>query len=159
MRHSCLLFPLLLAACGGEVVFQGSSPVPEGRWHRDHRPVFDFDIHDTVAQHDVYLDIRHTGDYPYSSLHLFVQLDTPHGKRVVDTVEGPLADPLGRWYGKGLGFIFADRFQARVLYRMDNRFPRKGRYTVSLEQAMRTEEIPGVLDVGISIERSDNGRR
>ena len=70
------------------------------------------------------------------------------------TVECLLADPSGRWYGKGLGFIFSDRYQAHVLYKLNNRFPAPGRYSITLEQAMRTDELKGILDVGISVERS-----
>lgn len=157
--HTAIFLLLALAACTGHVFYQGSSTIPNGVWDRSFVPSFTFDVQDTVSEHDVYIDLRHTGEYPFSSLHLFVRLTTPNGRMVVDTVECPLADPTGRWYGKGLGFIFADRFQARVLYRMGNRFPRKGIYTVSLEQAMRTESLQGVLDAGISIERSGEGPR
>ena len=73
---------------------------------------------------------------------------------ITDTVECTLADPSGRWFGKGLGFISSDRFQAHVLYKLRNRFPRKGRYTLMLEQAMRTQKLQGVIDVGVSVERS-----
>ena len=76
---------------------------------------------------------------------------------MVDTVECTLADGTGRWYGKGTGFIFSDRFQAHVLYKLRNRFPRSGRYTLTLEQAMREEKLSGVIDVGISVERSKQG--
>ncbi|MFN3875215.1 MAG: gliding motility lipoprotein GldH, partial [Flavobacteriales bacterium] len=64
-----------------------------------------------------------------------------------------LADPAGRWLGKGTGFIFASR-HAKVLYRWGNTFPASGRYTMRIEQAMRDNPLPGVIDVGVSIERS-----
>ena len=65
-----------------------------------------------------------------------------------------LADPTGRWYGKGTGFIFANRaVDAKVLYKTGNRFPAAGHYVIRLEQAMRTERLEGVMDVGVSVER------
>ena len=143
---------LLLAACTGHVAFQESTAVPDGIWRRSWQPQFTFDITDTVAPKDIYLDIRHTGDYPFSNIFLFTTLQGPDGRSYTDTVECTLADPVGRWYGKGTGFIFSDRFQAHVLYCMNNRFPHTGRYAFTLEQAMRTEELPGVIDVGISVE-------
>ncbi len=123
-------------------------------WERGFAPEFTFDVVDTVSKHDLFIDIRHTGDYRFSDLYLFVDLRGPDNRHMRDTVECLLADPTGRWYGKGLGFIFADRYEAHVLYRLGNRFPRAGRYTMRLEQAMRTEELPGVIDVGVSVERS-----
>lgn len=145
---------VLLAGCGEEVVYQADVPVPEGAWDRGFKPEFSFDIADTVRQHDVYIDIRHTGDYPFSDLFLFVDLKGPGGRAMRDTVECLLADPTGRWYGKGTGFLFADRHDAKVLYKLHNRFPAIGRYSMRLEQAMRTEQLPGVIDVGVSVERS-----
>lgn len=140
--------------CTENVVFQASEPVPAETWERGFVPEFSFEVVDTVNKHDLFIDIRHTGDYPFSDLYLFVDLKGPDNRHIRDTVECLLADPTGRWYGKGLGFIFADRYEAHVLYRLGNRFPRVGRYTIRLEQAMRTEELPGVIDVGVSVERS-----
>jgi gliding motility-associated lipoprotein GldH len=145
---------VLLAGCSDEVVYQADVPVPEGAWGREFKPEFSFEIADTERQHDVYIDIRHTGDYPFSDLFLFVDLKGPGGRAMRDTVECLLADPTGRWYGKGTGFLFADRHDAKVLYKLHNRFPAIGRYSMRLEQAMRTEQLPGVIDVGVSVERS-----
>ena len=41
-----------------------------------------------------------------------------------------------------------------MLYKLGDRFPAAGEYTITLEQAMRTEKLNGVLDVGISVVRS-----
>lgn len=149
-----LLGCCMLSACGEGVVFQEDAQTPKGIWERGWNPAFSFDINDTLAAHDVFLDVRHTGDYPFSNLFAFVKLTGPDGGQLIDTVECTLADAQGRWYGKGAGFIRSDRFDAHVLYRSRNRFPRKGRYTIALEQVMRVEELNGIIDVGVSIERS-----
>jgi gliding motility-associated lipoprotein GldH len=149
-----ILLTALLCACTDAPVFQADEPIPEGAWDRSYKPVFEFDITDTVSKHDVFIDVRHTGDYAFSDLFLFVDLNGPGGRSIRDTVECLLAEPSGKWYGKGLGFIFADRYQAHVLYKLGNRFPANGRYSIRLEQAMRTERLQGILDVGVSIELS-----
>jgi gliding motility-associated lipoprotein GldH len=145
---------LLLVGCDGDTVHQSDLPVEGGVWDRAWKPEFTVDITDTVSPHNVYIDLRHTGDYPYSDLFLFITATGPGMGTVRDTVDCLLADPLGRWYGKGQGFIFADRVEAEVLYQINRRFPRKGRYTFQLEQAMRTERLPGVIDVGLSVKRA-----
>lgn len=152
--RSGIILLILLSGCTDRVVYQSDVAIPSGSWNRDLRPEFSFEVTDTVSNHDLYIDIRHTGDYPFQDLFLFMDLSGPGGRHLRDTVECLLADPTGRWFGKGQGFIFADRFKAHVLFKMRNRFPVAGRYTVRLEQAMRTEELAGVLDVGISVERS-----
>ena len=150
---------LLVAGCTSHVVFQQDAEVPNGIWARSWKPQFSFDIKDTVAQRNIYLDIRHTGEYRFSNIYVFTTLQGPDGHAFTDTVECTLADPSGRWFGKGTGFIFSDRFQAHVLYRMNNRFPRSGRYVFTLEQAMRTDELKGVIDVGVSVEEAQGQRR
>jgi len=150
-----LLLPcLVLAGCAENVLFQEDAQVPDGRWERGWNPTFHFDVDDTLRPHNIFLDLRHTGDYPYSNIYTFITLKGPDGGQLVDTVECTLADPTGRWYGQGEGFIHSYR-KAHVLYKLRNRFPRKGRYSITLEQAMRVDSLPGVIDVGVSIERAD----
>jgi gliding motility-associated lipoprotein GldH len=148
---------LLLAGCDGDIVHQSDMPVEGAAWDRAWKPAFAVDITDTISAHNVFIDIRHTGDYPYSDLYLFITATGPGLPTTRDTVECLLADPTGKWYGKGQGFIFADRVEAEVLYQVNRRFPRKGRYTFQLEQAMRDERLPGVIDVGLSVKRAPTG--
>lgn len=135
-------------------MYQADTAIPNGAWENTLKPTFSFDITDTLSGHNVFIDVRHTGDYAYSNLYLFVDLEGPGGRTKRDTVECLLADPMGRWLGKGTGFIFASRTRdAKVLYRLGNRFPQAGRYAITLEQAMRDDPLPGIIDVGVSIER------
>lgn len=154
-KHSLIACAsLLLAGCADNVVYQADTTIPNGAWENTLKPSFSFDITDTLNGHNVFIDVRHTGDYAYSNLYLFVDLEGPVGRTKRDTVECLLADPMGRWHGKGTGFIFASRTRdAKVLYRMGNRFPQAGRYSITLEQAMRDNPLPGIIDVGVSIER------
>jgi len=144
----------LFIGCAEPPVFQADLPIPTGAWDRTFKPSFTFEVQDTLAKHDVFIDVRHTGDYPFSDLYLFVDLAGPGGRHARDTVQCLLADPSGVWFGKGQGFIFADRYEAHVLYKLGNRFPVSGTYTITMEQAMRTEKLIGVLDVGLSVMRS-----
>lgn len=153
-----LLLLVTLAACGRTEIYQSDVPLPAHGWHNVYAPTFCFGITDTVSHHDVFIDVRHTGDYPYNDLYLFVDLTDPAGRVWRDTVECQLADPMGQWYGRGTGYIFADRFQAHILYRLGDRFPRSGRYCLRLEQAMRHDTLHGVLDVGVSISPSQARR-
>jgi gliding motility-associated lipoprotein GldH len=159
VNRASIAFALILASalvgCSEPPVFQADMPVPGEVWGRTFKPTFAFDIADTVSRHDLYIDVRHTGDYAYSDLFLFVDLEGPGGRSVRDTVECLLADPTGNWYGRGTGFILARRtLDAKILYKLGNRFPASGRYSITLEQAMRTEDLAGVIDVGVSVERS-----
>ena len=86
---------LLMVGCTEHVVFQEVAEVPGGSWSRSWKPQFAFDITDTLAQRDIYLDIRHTGDYRFSNIYIFTTLQGPGGHSFTDTVECTLAVPLG----------------------------------------------------------------
>lgn len=66
-----------------------------------------------------------------------------------DTIECTLADKSGKWLGKGSG-RYRDN---RILIRDDIRFPRKGEYTLRLNQAMREEVLEGISEAGVRLEK------
>jgi gliding motility-associated lipoprotein GldH len=111
---------------------------------------FEADIQDTLSLHNIYLQVRHTTEYPMSNLYMFVHIKSPTGQQLSDTVNMTLAAPDGRWIGKGNGNIR----ELMLLYRKQTLFRVPGTYIISLEQAMRSEELP-VTDVGVRIERSN----
>ena len=105
-------------------------------------------MNDTVSLHNIYLQVRHTVDYPLSNLYMFVLLKGPSGQFVRDTVNMVLAAPDGSWTGTGTGKLK----ELRLLYRQQIRFNEPGTYSIFMEQAMRRSELP-VTDVGVRIER------
>jgi gliding motility-associated lipoprotein GldH len=86
-----------------------------------------------------------------SNLYLFVTTTAPSGHSVRDTVEVILADEKGKWLGSGLG----DIWDLQQLYKQNVRFAQRGKYRFEYEQAMRTEKLPFVLDVGLRVEKAD----
>jgi gliding motility-associated lipoprotein GldH len=49
-----------------------------------------------------------------------------------------------------------DIWDNRALFRERMRFPQSGRYTFEIEQAMRQNPLPQIMDVGLRIERYDD---
>ena len=142
----------ILLSCNPGRIYEKNSMIPDGVWNR-HEPVtFEVQIEDTLSMHDLYINVRNTSLYPMRNLFLFVRTTAPSGHAVTDTVEIILADEKGRWYGSGLG----DIWDLSQLYKQNIRFAQKGTYSFSCEQAMRTENLPFILDVGLRIEKSDN---
>jgi len=146
-----LLTVLLIAACNGDVVYERNERIPGSEWSRYHIPVFEVEITDTLNAHNLLINLRNTGEYPRSNLFLFISATSPVGAFTRDTLELVLAEPSGRWKGRGFGSVWQNRF----FYRQNVRFPERGKYTFEVEQAMRIDDLPGILDVGLRIERSD----
>ena len=107
-------------------------------------------VDDTVGFYDLFINLRNENSYRYSNLYLFVEINFPNGKTSRDTVECPLADPTGRWYGSGLG----DLYDNRILYKRQRQFPLAGEYSIMIEQAMRDSVLRGISDVGFRLARS-----
>ena len=141
---------LLFWSCDNNVVYEKNIAIPGQTWKADFQPAFEFQIEDTTAFYNFYVNIRNNTDYPYRNLYLFVHSFLPGNLTATDTIEVYLADREGKWLGKGLGKIKESRF----FLKQHLIFPRKGRYTIQLEQAMRRENLPGIEDIGIRIEKA-----
>ncbi len=137
-----------MGGCDPNMVYDHFEPTGNGTWSWDEPLTFRVDMTDTVHAYNIYVNVRHTKDYPKSNLYVFLDILSPAGSQIRDTVNIGITDSRGKWLGNGFGNIKL----VRKLYRQDVRFAVPGTYTFRLEQAMRLEEVP-VTDVGIRIEK------
>jgi gliding motility-associated lipoprotein GldH len=149
MTAKLLVVLFLTIACNPDIVYENNVRMPGDKWSRYHIPVFEVEIADTLNPHDLFINLRNTGEYPRSNLFLFISAKSPQGAFTRDTLELVLAEPSGKWKGKGFGSIWQNRF----FYRQNVRFPETGIYIIEIEQAMRLEELPGILDMGLRVEK------
>lgn len=152
IRHIALLVAgallISLASCDQSRVYEGSRQIGS-MWSKDSLARFEVSIDDTLSTNSVYVTLRNASSYPFSNIYLFVTTVAPSGAYVRDTMECALADDTGRWIGKG----FAKYWDSRFAMRKNVKFPEKGTYSFTIQQGMRLEELPGIHDVGIRIER------
>lgn len=139
----------VFSSCDPLRVYEENKAIDGGSWNVNDKKVFEFVMDDTISPHNLFINVRHRGDYPYSNLYLFLRTERPDGKNSVDTVECILQDNEGRWLGKGIG----DLYDNRLFFRSGARFPVKGKYVFTFEQAMRREELPHIADVGLRVEK------
>ena len=126
----------------------------DAKWATSDRAVMEFEVSDTVSQHNFYLNVRNTEAYPYRNLYVFVKTEFPNGKSSRDTVGVILADASGRWLGSGNGYLSSSQHLSNtIMYQYNKRFPLKGSYKVEIEQAMRVDTLEGIRNVGLKIER------
>jgi len=143
-----LIHLFILFACDPGMVYHQFRKVEGGTWRWEDPKRFRVNISDTTHMHNIYLQVRHTVDYPLRNLYLFVQVEGPGGRQLRDTVNLVVAEPDGTWKGKGVSKLK----ELRLLYRKGTIFGDTGTYTFTLEQGMRTPALP-VTDVGVRIER------
>jgi len=140
----------VLSSCDDNSIYDHNETVGEP-WAAENRAIFDFNITDTLTAFDFYLNIRNSTDYNNSNLLLFIRTDFPDGRFSVDTAEIFLADIKGHWLGKGYGEVKDNQ----ILFRKKGRFPMKGNYRLTFEQAMRSKNLVGIRSVGIRIVESE----
>ena len=107
MRNPLILAVLVLLlhcfSCDPGMVYDQFERVEQGMWTWQDAKEFEADISDTVSMHNIYLQVRHTTEYPMSNLYMFVHILSPAGQQLTDTVNMILAAPDGKWTGKGNG--------------------------------------------------------
>lgn len=146
----CVLI-LFFTACDTSRVYEVNHKIPESLWSSTNTLQYQVQITDTLLPHNVYINVRNAGMYPFSNLFMFLTTRFPQGQIDRDTLEIILATPEGKWMGDGLGDIWDNR----VLLKSGVRFPQAGEYVFELTQAMRMDPLPGIMDAGIRIEKSD----
>lgn len=146
-----LLSVIFFTACDPGLVFEKNKKMDNATWNSTDIVKFNVTIPDTVTGYNYYINIRNTTEYGFSNLFMFVKTVYPDGKISVDTAECYLADIQGRWLGKGKGRIIDNR----ILFRKKVRFPQAGVYSFEYEQGMRVNQLYGIEDIGIRIEKSE----
>jgi gliding motility-associated lipoprotein GldH len=151
-RLMVMLMPcifIILAGCDSRTIYDNTKSIPDDVWKSDQIIRFDIPLEDTVNIYKFYINLRHTTSYRYANIFLFINTTFPDGTSARDTVECILADPSGKWVGKGISNIRDNQ----VLLRRGLRFPQKGKYIFEFEQAMREPELEGVINIGLRIVR------
>lgn len=138
-----------LAACKSGAVYDNNKSIKDDVWKSGEIIRFDVKLEDTVNIHKFYLNLRHSTSYRFANIFLFINTTFPDGREARDTVECILADPSGKWLGKGI----SDIRDNQLLLRRGLRFPQVGTYVFEFEQAMREPELDGIKDIGLRISR------
>lgn len=143
------LIVILFTACDKNQVYEENRMMENGTWNSRKPALFDVRIDDLLTRYNILLNVRNSPDYPYSNLYLFLTTTYPDGMKSRDTLELTLADYDGRWLGSGMGSVKFSRF----LLKKGVRFSQKGVYRFEMEQAMRVNDLEGIRDIGLRIEK------
>jgi gliding motility-associated lipoprotein GldH len=144
-----VILSLFCASCNKNVVYSKYITFDNNEWYVKNKANFEVEITDLESFHDVSVMVRHADSYPYNNLFLFLDTKYPDGKTRRDTLECILANSKGEWLGNGAG----DIFDITIPLKKNVRFPMKGKYEFSFEQAMRTDPLPLIMDLGFEIKR------
>jgi len=145
---------ILFSACDNSRVYEHNIDFSDRSWQVTDTALFDFQIRDTAAKYNVYYNVRNTIDYPYARLFIHYSLTDSLGnalsKKLInnDLFDQKTGQPNGN---SGLGDIYDHQF----LLLEKVAFARQGKYHIKLEQFMRQDTLPGVIAVGVRVEKSE----
>ena len=152
MRNLALVITIVMfISCDSSIVFEEYKSFENQKWNTDSAAFFNYSITDTTSINTVKIKLRHTVEYEFQNLFLFIEAD------VIDTVELMLANKEGMWLGSGIGDVREFEFE----YQNAKLFSKKGNYYFKIEQAMRygmaekIQVLNNVLAVGLSIEKQN----
>jgi len=150
-RRFCiaLLGATLIQACDDNRVVDVFYPIKGKAWEYNDVKTVEVNITDTSSRCNVYLNLRHTGDYEWQNLYLRVKVASPAGDSSVSRVSFALTTPDGHWLGSGLG----DLYEYQVPFKEGIQFKELGIYRFELEQHMRVNPLHGIHDVGLRVEK------
>lgn len=144
-----LIILLIFSSCGSSSDTVDMKNL-DGNWGKKAEQKFSFEIADAQTPKNIIFVVRNNNEYPYSNIRLIVKMNEHQSKSVMrtDTLNYILAQPDGTWLGKGFGDTKEIMFQ----YKLNYKFPRNGGYTIGITQAMRTDSLKGIEDIGVKIE-------
>lgn len=140
---------VLTAACDKNVYYTVQQDVDETGWDMNDRLEFDVEVEDTLQLFDFYVDVRNSVHFPKANVFFFINTTFPDGSVAYDTLECPLADVEGHWYGRRTGRYVDSRF----VFRRHVIFPRTGNYHFEVAHGMRDTCVAGLKSVGLRIEK------
>jgi len=154
IRRTNLFYLLILlgslSSCDTNRIFEENINVSDEGWQATAPYSFSFDVSDTLTPCNFYFNVRHTGEYAYSNLYVFIKTIFPNNEAARDTFECVLQQPDGKWLGSGT----AGGRDHQVPFKMGLRFPLKGTYIFEVEQAMREPKLMELKSIGIRVEKA-----
>jgi gliding motility-associated lipoprotein GldH len=148
-----LIISIAFLSCNQNIVFNDYTRIGETEgWARNIPIKFEVDITDTNQPYDIYVNVRQATGYPYSNLFLHLNTEYPDRKNYTDTLECLLANERGEWLGDGAG----DLWDNKILFKKAVKFNALGKHIFTFKQGMRLDPLPLILDIGLTIEKSNS---
>ncbi len=152
LNSRAIIFVLALISCDNKIVFDDYHNFENQTWSEGIGVSFTYPVRDTTSKNKVVIKVRHTTDYEFQNLFLFIKTEK------TDTVELIISNKEGKWLGRGVG----DIRELEFVYSKDKVFTEKGDFTFEIEQAMRygklekIKHLKNISEVGLSIQNQDD---
>ena len=147
MRNYYILLSIIILFSCENNTYENYHSFHHKGWKSDSLVTFNYIITDTNKRYDLSLKIRHTVEYEFQNLFIFLEDNNK------DTLEIYLANKNGKWLGEGI----SDVREFEHVFAKGRLFTRQGSYSINIEQAMRygegakIESLKHILDIGLIV--------
>ncbi|PWD99172.1 gliding motility lipoprotein GldH [Marinilabilia rubra] len=148
---SLVLLLISLFSCNQGAIYEEKYEFAGNGWYKDSVVTFNPVLEDTSKVLNLGFSMEHSNDYPYSNLWLFIEVKSPDGHMQTDTMEYFLAEPDGRWIGKGND----DSRLLYWLYKRGVKLSTPGTYSFSIRQGMRRADLFGIHSFSLWVEEAE----
>ncbi|HLZ17738.1 MAG TPA: gliding motility lipoprotein GldH [Cyclobacteriaceae bacterium] len=150
---SLAVISIVILGCDSRRVFEDNFEFQQRAWKIGEPVQFDFQITDPSSKYNVLMNIRNSLDYPYARI--FVNYNLLEGDSVSLSKRMISAYLFDQKTGKPLGTSgIGDIYDHQVPLLQNYSFEKAGPYKIKLDQFMRMDTIPGILAVGIRVEKA-----
>lgn len=141
---AALLIPI--SCIYNNMIFREVKSIHPSGWSKERSLDFDFSLKPAQKNYDISLTLKHTKDYEFDNIFLFVETFYQNKMIKKDTMQFKLAEIEGHWKGKGLG---ATKIIDLSLY---NSLPlKKGAYKISVSHGMRKNPLKYITDIFLTV--------
>jgi gliding motility-associated lipoprotein GldH len=150
-RINLLLFFFLSFFLSCDSSYYSQSESLNGNWNKNQTLDFPFEIKHNQDVFDIFFVIRNTNDYKYTNIWFLTTLIDLETKKeiLIDTIQYDLADrKTGKWLGDGI-----TKKELKTFYKENYRFSKKGNYLLKVKQGMRENNLKGIEDFSIIIQK------
>jgi gliding motility-associated lipoprotein GldH len=156
-RISCLrifylfIFMIVILSCDNRKIFEEYQKFEKQSWHRFNILKFDVPVKDTQNAFQIELNIRHLPEFKIREMQINMTIYMPSGE--IRTAEHTLSFTTkeGESLSECLGYLCDISF----MLRNDFIFQEAGTYKFEIENKWPKLELPGILEVGLRINRSN----
>lgn len=151
MKIKYFKYFLLLIFFSCDSSYYSQSENLNGNWNKNKALNFSFEIKNNDDIFDIFFVIRNTNDYKYTNIWFLTTLINLETKKeiLIDTIQYDLADrKTGKWLGDGI-----TKKELKTFYKENYRFSKKGNYLLKVKQGMRENNLKGIEDFSIIIQK------
>lgn len=151
---SLLLLFFAAFSCGKNYQYQKTYELEGEVWMYSDTLVFSFDIQDTTKIYNLYLQLDHSTDYAFQNLYTNIITNFPSGDRLEERLSLELANRAGIW----MGTCGKNYCKLNIPIQENAYFNQLGQHSITLEQYMRQDSIPGIRNIKFMLEDTRQNR-